>query len=130
MIKNILVDAREFIPGRFTGIGRVLKGLIEALSEDGVIEKITLFACRDTAIPPRLENKKIIGIKKVARSFMQSELALSNLTRQGASVFISPYPKLPLFGCHCPSVNIVHDVLDLTHAEYIKRYKVFFLFGS
>jgi glycosyltransferase involved in cell wall biosynthesis len=125
MIKNVLVDAREFIPGRSTGIGRVLNGLVKALSEDGFIEKITLFAFSDTAIPPILESRKKISIKKISCSFMQSELALSNFTRQGASVFISPYPKLPLFGCHCPSVHIVHDVLDLTHTEYKYRLKVF-----
>jgi glycosyltransferase involved in cell wall biosynthesis len=41
-------------------------------------------------------------------------------------LYLSPYPKLPIFGCHCPAVHIVHDVLDLTHEAYRKRTKAVF----
>ncbi|MCK4830514.1 glycosyltransferase family 4 protein, partial [bacterium] len=30
------------------------------------------------------------------------------------------------FGCHCVAVHTVHDVLDLTHPAYRKRFKLFF----
>jgi alpha-1,3-rhamnosyl/mannosyltransferase len=38
-----------------------------------------------------------------------------------ADIFISPYPKLPLFGVHCHAIHIIHDVLDLTHPFYKRR---------
>jgi glycosyltransferase involved in cell wall biosynthesis len=123
MGKNVLIDAREFIPGRLTGIGRVLKGLVEAICEIDFIEKITLSVFSNTAVPTRLRNRRKINIRKVSRSFIQSELTLSNLTRQGASLFISPYPKLPLFGSFCLSINTVHDVLYLTHPAYREHFK-------
>ena len=40
--------------------------------------------------------------------------------------FLNPYPKLPLFGVHCPSINMIHDVLDLTHPAYKGRIKILF----
>jgi glycosyltransferase involved in cell wall biosynthesis len=55
-----------------------------------------------------------------------AEKYLSNLTSQDISLFLSPYPKLPFFGCHCPSVHIIHDVLDLTYPAYKKRLKTYF----
>jgi len=39
---RILIDAREFIPGRFTGIARVLEGLISALSVRPLTKNILL----------------------------------------------------------------------------------------
>ena len=34
--KRILIDAREFVEGKLTGIGRVLEGLLSALAETDV----------------------------------------------------------------------------------------------
>ena len=62
----------------------------------------------------------------VPPSFWRSEIRLSQLSGRGFSLFISPYPKLPLFGCRCRAVHIIHDVLDLTHPAYRKKTKVHF----
>jgi glycosyltransferase involved in cell wall biosynthesis len=53
-------------------------------------------------------------------------MVLSRLSHNGFDLFISPYPKLPLWGVDCPSVHIVHDVLDLTHPAYKRRLKAIF----
>lgn len=123
--KRIIVDAREFVPGRFTGIGRVLCGLVDALAESNSVNEIILAAITCEAVPSRLGSRKKIDIIKVPDNFLISEKALSNLTKNNVALIISPYPKLPLFGCHCPAVHTIHDVLYLTHPAYKKQLKVY-----
>ena len=125
-LASILIDCREFVPGKMTGIGRVLEGLIDALGESDFVEKFILTAFSDDSVPFILKDRKKFFLKKVPASFLKSEKVLSNICEHEVHLFISPYPKLPLFGCHCKSVNIIHDVLDLTHPLYGKRFKVLF----
>ena len=124
--KNILLDAREFIGAKNTGIGRFLEGLVDCLAEALASAKIVLLSPDEKKIPSALSNRNNVVFRRISGSFLKSEINLSNLTWQGADIFISPYPKLPLFGTFCPSVNTIHDVLDLTHPAYKKRSKVFF----
>jgi glycosyltransferase involved in cell wall biosynthesis len=124
--KRILIDGREFVEGRLTGIGSVLRGLTDALTESNVIEEILLVVYNPSVIPSQLENRRKIRHIKILPSFLRSEKTLSKLTKKEMSIFISPYPKLPLFGCYCPTVHIIHDVLDLTYPAYKKRLKVIF----
>jgi glycosyltransferase involved in cell wall biosynthesis len=124
--RNVLVDAREFTPLRVTGIGRVIEGLVDALAESKVVDKIILAVFDPARVPSGLKNRQKIETKKVPTSFFKSERILSNLSKDGIRLFLSPYPKLPFFGIHCPSLNIIHDVLDLTHPAYRRRIKVLF----
>ena len=124
--RKMLVDAREFTPRRLTGIGRVIEGLVDALTESNTVDKIILAVFDPTIVPPGLKNRRKIEMKKVPSSFFKSEMALSNLSREGINLFLSPYPKLPFFGIHCLSINMIHDVLDLTHPAYRRRIKVVF----
>jgi glycosyltransferase involved in cell wall biosynthesis len=124
--RRILVDAREFTPGRLTGIGRVLEGLVDALTESNSVENIILAISELNAIPLKLRARKKIEPREVSASFLKSEMALSDLSKDDIRLFISPYPKLPLFGTYCPKINMIHDVLDLTHPAYRKRIRVLF----
>ncbi|MCJ7593762.1 MAG: hypothetical protein MUO52_03190, partial [Desulfobacterales bacterium] len=124
--KRILMDAREFVQGRFTGIGRVLEGLTDALAGESDAMAIVLAVQDAQALPTRLRNRKNIEILPIPSSFLKSEKAISEFTREDCGLFISPYPKLPLYGCHCPSINVIHDVLDLTHPLYRRRLKALF----
>jgi glycosyltransferase involved in cell wall biosynthesis len=126
MTNILVIDGRELIPERLTGIGRVLYGLVDALSESEKINKIFLAVFSNNSVPPELEKKKNVVLEKLPPSFLSSEKYLSNLTNQNNGLFISPYPKLSLFGCNCPSVHIIHDVLDLTHPAYKRRFKACF----
>jgi len=121
--KQILVDAREFVRDRRTGIGRFLEGLIDALTETDLDIRIIMASFHSEAVPAKLKNKKNVSIKEIPVGFLVSEKAISDLTKQGFGLFVSPYRKLPLFGSHCKSVNTIHDVLDLTHSFYRKRPK-------
>jgi len=116
MDSNIVVDAREFVPGRITGIGRVLIGLVDALTGEAVAEQLILVLPADGELPKLLEGRNI-KTEVMPASFLKMEKQLTTLTRD-ADLFISPYPKLPLWGCHCPCIHTVHDVLNLTHPLY------------
>ena len=123
---RILVDAREFVPGRYTGIARVLDGLIEALCFCATIhEDIFLATHSADCIPSRLRSKNRIRIKEIPKSFIGAEKSLSDFSKE-TQIFISPYPKLPLFGVHCRTIHVIHDILDLTHPLYRKRFKAVF----
>jgi len=124
--ERLLLDCREFEGERRTGIGRVLEGLAIALSESDFAKQILLAANDADSIPLRLLNRSNVSIHALPPRFFQSEKALSDLTRNHLDCFISPYPKLPLFGCYAKAAHIIHDILDLTHPAYKKRLKVHF----
>jgi glycosyltransferase involved in cell wall biosynthesis len=124
--RTILIDAREFVPGRRTGIARVLEGLTDALASFALAKIVVMATPNPESLPSKLQNVKILKTTAIPRFFLKSEKTLSSLTKGNMSLFISPYPKLPLFGCFCPAVHIIHDVLDLTHPAYKRRVKAFF----
>lgn len=123
--KRILIDAREFLLGRFTGIARVLEGLIGALSVHPSAKSILLASYDPAWILPPLRSRNEIEMEQLPKSFFRAEKRLSDLTKS-TDLFISPYPKLPLFGVHCRAIHFIHDVLDVTHPLYRRRPKLLF----
>jgi glycosyltransferase involved in cell wall biosynthesis len=124
--KHALIDCREFSARRKTGISRFLEGLIDASAAAFSEVQFRLVSFGGDAVPSQLKEKGNIEIIKVPNDFLRSEKALSDLTKRGAQLFLSPYPKLPLSGCQCVAFHVVHDVLDLTHPPYDKRFKAYF----
>ena len=123
--RHILIDGREFTSGKTTGIGRFLSGLIDALSfmEDfGIVVAVSA----SESIPSIIKTRENTQTEIVGLDFIGSEKKLSKLSAGAFCLFISPYPKLPLFGTFCPIVHTVHDVHDLTHPSYKRRLRVFF----
>lgn len=102
----------------------MLAGLIDALAEVDFIEKIVLAVGSNDCVPSKLTRRRKILLKMLPASFIRSEKDLTELSQQGGDLFISPYPKLPLFGLHCKSIHMIHDVLDLTHPAYKGRIRV------
>jgi glycosyltransferase involved in cell wall biosynthesis len=123
MIENILIDAREFNPGRLTGIGRVLSGLIDALAKCDFTNKIILAAGNVEAVPYELKQSNKVETRKIPQRFASSELAITKLTKNGPRLLLSPYPKIPLTGSFCPTINMVHDVFFITHPAYKNKLK-------
>lgn len=107
---RLLADGREFVKGRFTGIGRVLEGLIRALAESSLVGEILLATHQAEAVPPGLKKLEKVKLRQIPAGFLKSEKALRDLSSEDVALYVSPYPKLPLRGCHCKSVHIVHDV--------------------
>jgi glycosyltransferase involved in cell wall biosynthesis len=124
--KRILIDAREFVEEKLTGIGRVLKGLVSALAETDLVREILLASSDPGSLPFRASTHEKISILELPPSFLGSEKALTEISKEDMDLFISPYPKLPLFGCYTKAAHIIHDILDLTHPAYKKRLKIIF----
>ena len=120
------MDGREFGPGRLTGIGRVVEGLVDALLESPISSEILLAVLDARSTPMKLKNRQRLKGLELPHSFLGAEGRISNLTKHGVDLFISPYPKLPFFGVHCRAVHIIHDVLDITHPLYRRRLKALF----
>jgi glycosyltransferase involved in cell wall biosynthesis len=123
---RLLIDAREFVPDKRTGIGRFLEGLLAALIDSDFDIVMILATASENAVPRDLLNREKTILRELPASFLSSERALTDLARREVDLFLSPYPKLPLFGSHCPAANTIHDVLDITHPAYKKRFKTFF----
>ena len=123
---QLLVDAREFVSNRMTGIGRVLAGLLTAAALDLQEANVVLGVGALEALPKHLAALPNVAIEPLPAGWLAAEVRMTVLSRRKADLFISPYPKLPLLGCHCPSIHIVHDVLDLTHPPYSKRLRKHF----
>lgn len=124
-MRHILIDGREFASGKTTGISRFLSGLIDALALIEGFKIVVAVTARESA-PIILRNHENVHIEIVGHDFFDSEKKLSQLSAKTFCLFISPYPKLPLFGTFCPAIHTIHDVHDLTHPSYKRRLRVFF----
>ncbi len=124
--KRILIDGREFVPGKNTGIGRFLGGLTLALLEADFINEVSIAVFQKESLPAKLQNHPKIIVEEVPLNRLGSERALSSFSGRDFNLFLSPYPKLPIFGTGCIAINTVHDILDLTHPLYRDRMKALF----
>ncbi|MDX8390179.1 MAG: glycosyltransferase family 1 protein [Mariprofundaceae bacterium] len=115
-MKHVLVDAREFVAGRRTGIGRFLEGLLLAIVDRHPEWQLTLALDKHSVLPLSLEGK-------VSLLYLPHfpELFWPSLSR-GCHLFLSPYPKLPLRRLSCPTVHTIHDVFYLTHPAYCQHH--------
>ncbi|MDX8388398.1 MAG: glycosyltransferase family 1 protein [Ghiorsea sp.] len=112
---HILIDGREFVSGRRTGIGRFLEGLLLALSDVHEDWKLTVAIDENGALPGSLLGKvELLMLPKFP------ELAWPKLTI-GKDLFFSPYPKLPILEIACPSIHTIHDIFYITHHAYKKN---------
>ena len=66
MKKRILIDAREFNNGRPTGIGRVLEGLIDALSQSEPAYRVVLGMEEGQGIPEGLKDRENLSVPSAA----------------------------------------------------------------
>jgi len=124
--KSLLIDCREWTSGGMTGIGRVAKGMVSALSEQTPVPiQVGVFTWQ--SLPGSIQRCRNVHPVILPSSYLLSEIKLSLLSAaENIVLYISPYPKLPLFGVYCSAVNMVHDVLDLTFSDYQKRSKMYF----
>jgi len=109
---SILVDGREFVAGRRTGIGRFLEGLLLALHSAHPDWILTVAMRKDCALSSSLRDKaQELYVPHAVECFWP-------VLARGYHLFLSPYPKLPWRKLPCPAMHTVHDVLYLTHPVY------------
>jgi glycosyltransferase involved in cell wall biosynthesis len=112
MTTSILIDGREFVFGRRTGIGRFLEGLLLALVAEHPDWTYKLVLDAPDALPASLQDKVTTMQAPAYLEWHWPKLA------QGFDLFLSPYPKLPVRAMPCPCVHTIHDVFYLTHPAY------------
>lgn len=114
--KHVLIDGREFVTNRRTGIGRFLEGLLLAVTElhpEWCVRVLLGPECRlPDSLKERVEEVAVEHSGDISFGRECSRLSAA------ADLFLSPYPKLPLTRLHCPMIHTVHDVLYLTHEVY------------
>jgi hypothetical protein len=68
--KHALIDCREFLPGRKTGISRFLESLIDASAVAFSDVNFCLLSFGEDSVPVRLREKENIEITKVPNDFL------------------------------------------------------------
>jgi len=107
-----LVDGREFVAGRRTGIGRFLEGLLLALHSTHPDWLLTVAMRKNCVLPLSLRDKaQELYVPHAVECFWPT-------LARGYHLFLSPYPKLPWRKLPCPAIHTIHDVLYLTHPAY------------
>ncbi|MDX8381757.1 MAG: glycosyltransferase family 1 protein [Ghiorsea sp.] len=112
MKKKIIIDGREFVAYRRTGIGRFLEGLLLALTNAHPDFHCEVVVNQATDVPLSLQGK--VDLREAPNHI---EWHWPSMTR-GFDLFISPYPKLPIRKLSCSSIHTIHDVFYLTHPAY------------
>jgi glycosyltransferase involved in cell wall biosynthesis len=116
--RTLLVDGREFVSGRRTGIGRFLEGLLRAVRSLNPEWQLEVLLDRGCELPLSLKGVKTITAEGAGEfAFSRQCVKLS----RSADLYISPYPKLPLLSLYCPMIHTVHDVFYLTHGTYRRK---------
>ncbi len=108
----VLVDAREFVAGRKTGIARFLAGLLAAARHFHPDWQVLCAMTKRCRLPSLLAG----WARELYLPPWAFDLALAHASRS-VDLVLSPYPKLAPF-LQAPAVHTVHDVLYLTHPAY------------
>lgn len=126
---KIVVDGREFVRGRATGIGRFLGDALCALAAQKTDWDFVLLLNQRSEFLPEFPNLRKLRFMEVFTPFSDQVQIPLLLRREKADVFLSPYYKIPLLS-GVPAVVTICDLINLVYPGYA-RSSVFYryLFG-
>ena len=114
---TLAIDCREFVPGRVTGIGRFLRGVIEEVACSRPHLTTVALAGPGVPIPVAASHVRVHRLG-AGPTLYTDQVVLPRILRQtGATVFFSPYYKAPLHA-PCPTVVTIHDLIPLFFPAY------------
>jgi hypothetical protein len=119
---KIGIDAREFLSGRMTGIGRYLRQFLQCATELPSPHEYVLFCNQKTHVPvehPKL--KKIIIQERITLFWDQIQLPLC-MAREKVDIFLTPYFKSSYF-LSANLVLIINDLIPLLFPEELGFFK-------
>jgi glycosyltransferase involved in cell wall biosynthesis len=93
----------------------VLSGILTELANSKFFDQVHVAVYQGVELPGALLDSLKIKQVQLSGKFGKAELMIGLLTSRHYDVFISPYPKLPLWPAKCKFVNIVHDVFYITN---------------
>lgn len=114
------IDVRELVADRQTGIGRILKILLEGLgrSETGIVP--VLYGDQRTRLPDSLERLPLRTLREPVTLWWDQVRLPRALREDRIEVFWSPYYKVPLRP-PCPVVNTIHDLIPMRYGPWRDR---------
>lgn len=113
----LAVDSREFVPGRVTGIGRYLRGLLEEIARSRPQLHTVVMARPGTPVPVAAPNIRVHRLPEGPTLYWDQVLLALALRQVSATAFFSPYYKAPLLA-RCPTVVTIHDLIPLRFPAY------------
>ncbi len=114
---TLAVDCREFVPGRVTGIGRFLGGLLEEIARSRPHLATVALAEPAAPIPVGAPHIRAHRLPHRPTLYWDQILLPRALREVGATVFFSPYYKAPL-AAPCPTVVTIHDLIPFRFPAY------------
>jgi glycosyltransferase involved in cell wall biosynthesis len=114
---TLAVDCRELVPGRVTGIGRFLLGLLEEIAVNRPQLATVALCDPHSAIPLRVPHLTVHRLPRQPGLYVD-QILLPRVMRQiRATAFFSPYYKAPL-AAPCATTVTIHDLIPISFPEY------------
>jgi len=113
------VDCREFVPGRVTGIGRFLRGLLQEVARSRPHIRTIALVGPEGTVPVAAAHLHVRRLPRRPTLYWDQVLVPRALRAVGATAFFSPYYKCPVLA-PCPAVVTLHDLIPLRFPAYAR----------
>lgn len=114
------IDVRELVADRQTGIGRILKILLQELGRHDAGIVPMLYGDRRTRLPNTLATLRLRTLHEPVTLWWDQVRLPRALREDRIEVFWSPYYKVPLWP-PCPVVNTIHDLIPMRYGRWRDR---------
>ena len=118
----LAIDCRELVPGRVTGIGRFLGGILEEIAQSRPHLTTVAMAGRTTRIPVAAPHLSVRRLPWRPGLYFDQVLLPRALREISATLFFSPYYKAPR-RAPCPTVVTIHDLIPVTFPAYTRGWR-------
>lgn len=106
------IDGRELQTGSRSGIGRYVTEVLHAASHAGW--ECLVYVTADISLPQNLPGISLRTVKKSWTPWWDQVLLPRQLSKDGITIFLSPYYKGPM-NAPCPVVITIHDLLFIQY---------------
>lgn len=113
----LAVDCRELVPGRMTGIGRFLGGILEEVAHHRPHLPTVAIGAPHNAISVRAPHLTVHRLPRRPGPYVDQILLPRVMRKIRATAFFSPYYKAPL-AAPCATVVTIHDLIPVSFPEY------------
>jgi glycosyltransferase involved in cell wall biosynthesis len=114
---KILIDARELVQNRITGIGRFLLNFLNYALKNRPDWSFILLGNQHTSCSIYSDNLKIVILREKYRLFWDQIQSLAIIKKENPDIYFSPYYKLPLLS-PAKTIATVHDLIEFILPEY------------
>ncbi len=117
----LAIDGRELVPGRVTGIGRFLRGVLEEIAQNRPHLRTMILALPETVLPVMADHVRPSYLPRRLTMYWDQCLLPHALREFGATAYFSPYYKAPIFA-PCPTIVTIHDLIPVCFQDYTRGF--------